>query len=100
MAIKDANYQILTLTGGTYNTAQLGNGYTATTVHQIFCLTSGNITITALGGGTATFTLTPGQYVDVLVGSCTVNSGTYAAFRAKFNNSNISKIQWGHNPGE
>ena len=97
MASHNVNYQIIPITSGTYTTGQLGNGITASTVHEIFCLTAGSITITAMGGGTATFPLTAGQSVKVLVASCTVVSGTYAAFRAKFAYGAITPTQWGSN---
>lgn len=97
MSSHNVNYQIIPITGGTYTTGQLGDGLTASTVHEIFCLTPGSITITAVGGGTATFPLTSGQSIKVLVASCTVSSGTYIAFKAKFAYGAITKTQWGSN---
>ena len=87
MAFHNTNYTIIPLTSGTYTTGDLGNGITASTVHEVFCTSSGSITITALGGGTATFALTAGQSVKVLVGSCTIVSGTYVGFKTKFDAS-------------
>lgn len=97
MAFHNTNYEIISLTGGTYNTGQLGDGLTASTVHEIFCLTSGSITVNALGGGSATFVLTAGQSVKVLIASCTIVSGTYAGFKTKFQYGGIAPIQWGGN---
>jgi hypothetical protein len=78
------NYEAINLTGGTYNASVLGNGITANTVHQIYALTSGSITITAMGGGT--FTWVPAAaniFIDVVPSSVTVNSGTFVGFRVK-----------------
>ncbi len=97
MASHNVNYQIIPITSGTYTTGQLGDGLTASTVHEIFCLSPGSIIITAIGGGTATFPLTAGQSVKVLVASCTVSSGTYVGFRAKFAYGAITPTQWGSN---
>lgn len=94
MAFHNTNYQIVNLTGGTYTVGQLGNGLTAATVHEVYCLTPGSITITALGGGTATFPMTAGQSVKVLASNIVVSSGTYVGFKAKFQASGIGNIQW------
>jgi len=93
MAFHNTNYTIIPLTSGTYTTGDLGNGITASTVHEVFCTSSGSITITALGGGTATFALTAGQSVKVLVGSCTIVSGTYVGFKTKFDASGFGRPQ-------
>ena len=77
------NYEIVNLTSGTYNVDTLGDGLTATTVHQIYCLTNGSITITARGGGQATITMTAGQTIDCMVQQVIVGSGTYIGFRTK-----------------
>ena len=97
MAFKNANYQIINITSGTYTLGQLGDGLSASTVHSVHCLTAGSITITAIGGGTATFPMTAGQSVDVLVGGCTVVSGTYVGFKAKYAYGAITPTQWGSN---
>ena len=97
MASHNVNYQIIPITGGTYTTGQLGDGLSASTVHEIYCLTPGSITITAVGGGTASFPLTAGQSVKILVASCTIISGTYVAFKAKFAYGAMNPIQWGNN---
>ena len=77
MAIINKNYNTIKLAGGnSYTTADLGNGVTASTVHQIFCVSAGTITITSLGGsGTFAWGATPGQTMDIILGSCVVDSG-------------------------
>ena len=82
MAFHNANYQVVNLSG-TMDGGQLGNGVTASTVHEVFCVADGAIDINALGGGSFTFTAVAGQSVKVLVGSLTVNSGTFIGFKAK-----------------
>lgn len=94
MAFHNTNYSMISLPVGTYTAGDLGNGLTASTVHEIFCLTAGSITVNALGGGTATFALTAGQNVKVLVGSCTVASGSFVGFKTKFDASGIGRIQY------
>ena len=84
MATYNTNYGIVPLTtAGTYGPDVLGNGLTATTVHEIYCLTSGNITITAQGGGTAVVPMTAGQSIKCMVREVIVSSGTYIGFRSK-----------------
>ncbi|GIV43993.1 MAG: hypothetical protein KatS3mg035_1116 [Bacteroidia bacterium] len=84
MATFNTNYQIVPLTtAGTYGPDVLGDGLTATTVHEIYCLTPGSITITASGGGKATIPMTAGQSVKCMVREVIVTSGTYIGFRAK-----------------
>jgi len=97
MATHNANYQIINLTTGTYTTGQLGDGITASTVHEIYCLTPGSIIVTAIGGGKATIPMTAGQSINVLVSSVTVSSGTYIGFKAKFAYGAITPTQWGGN---
>lgn len=98
MAFHNTNYEMINLTTGTYGQNVLGNGITASTAHEVYCITSGSITITAIGGGTATFPMTAGQTVPVLAGTIVVSSGTYVAFRAKFAYSGIAPNQYGLNP--
>lgn len=79
-----ANYEAVTLAGTqTFSTGKETGLITATTVHQILCTGSGNITITALGGGTFTWTATAGQTLDILVRTTTVNAGTFVGFKSK-----------------
>ena len=93
MAFHNTNYTMVPLPVGTYTTGMLGNGITASTVHEVFCTSAGSITITAMGGGTATFALTAGQSVKVLVGSCTVASGAFVGFKTKFDASGFGRPQ-------
>ena len=83
MATYNTNYEIVPLTSGTYDVGALGNNLTASTVHQIYCLTAGSITITATGGGQATIPMLAGQTFDCMVRQVIVSSGTYIGFRAK-----------------
>ncbi len=79
-----ANYRAIPLSG-TMGPAELGDGITATTVHRIYCIAPGNVTITAAGGGTFTFTASAAnQFIDVVVGSLVVNAGTFIGFKAKY----------------
>lgn len=79
-----ANYEAVTLTGTmTFSTGKEFGLITATTVHQIFCLTAGTIIVNPVGGGTFTWAATAGQSVDVLVKSLTVSSGTFVGFKSK-----------------
>ena len=87
MATFNANYGIVNLTSGTYGVDVLGNNLTATTVHEIYCLTSGSITISATGGGKATVPMTSGQSINCMVREVTVISGTYLGFRSKLDSS-------------
>lgn len=83
MATFNANYEIVNLTSGTYKSDVLGNNLTACTVHEIYCLTSGSIIISATGGGQATVPMTSGQSINCMLREVTVVSGTYIGFRAK-----------------
>lgn len=87
MAFYNTNYEAKPLPTGSYTTGDLGNGITASTVHQIFCLSDGSITVTAIGGGTFTWAATAGQSMNVLIGSCTVASGEFVGFKAQFNSA-------------
>lgn len=87
MAFHNANFQSINLEGGnTYSTADLGNGITASTVHEVFCLTGGDITIQPLGNTSNKFTWTAvaGQSMSVVVGNCSVAGGAlFVGFKAK-----------------
>lgn len=83
MATYNINYGIVNLTSGTYGVDVLGDGLTATTVHQIYCLTPGSVIITARGGGQATVPMTAGQSINCMVNQVIVSSGTYIGFRSK-----------------
>jgi hypothetical protein len=84
MGLESKNYEAISLAAGTYTLGELGNGITGNSVHQIYCLTTGNITITAMGGGTFTWTPTAANtFIDIVPSKLVVNSGTYVAFRTK-----------------
>lgn len=94
MAIFRNNYQAIKLSAGqTYTTADLGNGITASTVNHLFCISGGTITFTPLGG-TSTFTwgATSGQYMDIILGSCSVASGEFAAFKSPSNSNGNQRV--------
>ena len=84
MAFHNTNWTAVNLPVGTYEMGELGNGITASTVHQIFCLTGGSITVSAIGGGTFTWTATAGQSMNVVVGRCVVASGAFVGFKPAF----------------
>ncbi len=85
-----ANYVAVNLTSAApYTYVESAN--TGTTIHQIYCLTPGSVTITAVGGGTFTWAATANASIDVMVGSATVSSGTFVGFKSKFfSNQNVS----------
>lgn len=97
MAFHNANFKIVNLPVGTYTAGDLGNNVTASTVHEVYCVSAGSIIINALGGGTATFPMTAGQSVKVLVGSCTVSSGIFVGFKAQWSVPGMGPTQWGSN---
>ena len=81
MAFHNTNWQAIPMTAGTYSLDVLGNGITASTVHEIFCTVGGAITITAMGGGTFPWTATTGQNIKVMAGKIIVASGSFVGFR-------------------
>lgn len=84
MAHFNANYEVISLSG-TQTTATLGNGITASSVHQVYCLAPGNITITPLQGASFVFSSTTANvFINVIVSATTVNAGTFIGFRSKF----------------
>ena len=84
MAFHNVNFQAVNLPVGTYEIGDLGNNISASTVHQIFCLSGGAVTISAMGGGTFTWTATAGQKVDVVAGRIVVASGEFVGFKTSF----------------
>lgn len=81
MAYHNTNYEAVVMPAGTYNTDVLGNGLTASTVHEVFCATGGAVTITARGGGKFSWTATAGQTVRVMPSQVIVASGEFIGFR-------------------
>jgi len=84
MAFHNTNWTAVPMTTGTYNIGDLGNGLTASTVHQVFCTTSGTVTITAMGGGKFTWSATAGQKVDVVCANIVVTSGEFVGFKENY----------------
>lgn len=78
MATANANYKIVTLTGGTNGPYGLATG--ATVVHEVYCISGGSVTVTAIGGGSMTTTLTAGNSLHILCSGIVVNSGTFVGF--------------------
>jgi hypothetical protein len=83
MAFHNTNYEAVPMPAGTYNADVLGNGMTASTVHEVFCTTDGTVTITARGGGKFTWAATAGQTVKVMPSQVIVSSGEFVGFRAQ-----------------
>jgi len=79
-----ANFSVVNLEGS-MGVSQLGDGLSAATVHRVYCLDAGSIEIEAMGGGTFEFNATTNEYIDVVVRSVTVNSGTFIGFKSKDN---------------
>ena len=79
-----ANYEAINITSASTFSYVDAMPTTATTVHQIFCLTAGSITITALGGGQFTWAATSGQEINVLVAIASATTGSFIGFRSKF----------------
>jgi hypothetical protein len=78
------NYQAINLSSGTYTLGVLGDGMSAASVNRIYCVTTGTLTITAMGGGTfTTASMSPKDELYVIPRTIVVNSGTFVAFRPK-----------------
>ncbi len=93
MAIANGNYKSITLEAGhTYSTNDLGNGLTASTVHQVFCISDGTINITPLGGGNFDWAATSGQHMDVILGACSVSSGKFIGFKGPLTQNHSQSI--------
>lgn len=97
MAFHNVNFKMVNLPVGTYTAGDLGNNVSASTVHEVYCISSGTIIITALGGGTATFPMIAGQSVKVMVGSCVVSSGVFVGFKTQWSVPGMAATQWGSN---
>jgi len=83
MAFHNTNFEAVPMSIGTYNVDTLGNGMTASTVHEIFCLVSGTATITARGGGKFDWPATAGQSMRIMPSQVIVASGSFVGFRAQ-----------------
>lgn len=93
MAFHNTNWSAVPLEPGTYGLNELGNGLTASTVHEVFCTESGTATITAKGGGTFTWSATSGQSVKVVVGEIIVSSGSFVGFKAAFQANYVQQLR-------
>ena len=88
----NANYHAINLVG-TKTLGDLGDGITASTVHQIFCTSTGAISITPMLGDVFIFSASTGQSINVVPKTTITNSGTFIGFKAKFypvQNSNLT----------
>jgi hypothetical protein len=85
MALYNQNYEakLLTVADSPYTIDVLGNGITASTIHQIFCLSTGVINITAFGGGNFTWSATTNESINILIGQCNVISGEFIGFKTQ-----------------
>lgn len=79
-----ANYEAIPLSTSSNFEFKESGVATGSTIHQIVCLTSGTAEITALGGGTFTWTAAANDKIDVLVSKITISSGTFIGFKTKF----------------
>ncbi len=84
MAFHNTNWSAVPMTTGTYTLNELGNGLTASTVHEIFCTGAGTITISAMGGGEFTWPAIAGQSVKVVTAKAVVLGGTFVGFRTNY----------------
>jgi len=86
MAFHNINFAAVPMPAGTYNGTgtTIGDNITASTIHEVFCLTAGDVTISALGGGTFTWSATAGQSVKVMCGQVVVSSGIFVGFKTAF----------------
>ena len=89
MATFNTNYQAVNLAVGSYTIGDLGNGLTATTIHQVFCVSAGTITMTALRSGSFTWAATSGQSIDIMLGSCIVSSGLFVGFKSQYSGKQV-----------
>lgn len=81
-----ANYEAVSLTGSGVSIYPFdsSNYRTATTIHQVFCLSTGSIIITPMMGTSFTWAASAGQSMDVLCSGVTVSSGNFIGFRSRF----------------
>lgn len=84
MAFHNTNWQAVPMSAGTYQLGDLGDGVTASTVHEVFCSVGGAVTIFAKGGGSFDWTATAGQSVKVVCAKIIVGTGTFIGFKTDF----------------
>lgn len=78
-----ANYRVVSLTGSS-GLSTLGDGVSDTSVHQVYCVGSGQITLTAYGGGTFNWTATTGMAIDIVLSGYSAITGSFIGFKAKY----------------
>ncbi len=84
MASIHANFEVVALTGTqSHPTGRETGVISATTIHQIYCLSAGAIIITPMKGPAFTWNASINTSMDVLVKATTVSSGSFIAFRSK-----------------
>jgi len=83
MATYNLNYESIDINSGSYTTNDLGDGLTAATVHRVLCVSSGTLNISPLGGGNFDWAASAGDILDITVGACTVNSGSFVGFKSQ-----------------
>ncbi len=84
MAFHNNNWQAITLAGTQGSSVHGdGTGFSASTTHRIFCLTTGTITITPAGGNPFTWSASASSFIDISTIATTVNSGSFLAIKAK-----------------
>ena len=76
------NYCVVNLTN-TMTTGDLGDGISASTVHQIYCLAAGSITIAPFEGNAFTWTASTNDSISVIPAQTITNSGTFIGFKGK-----------------
>ena len=82
MGLQSKNFEAISLSGA-MTTATLGDGYTASTVHQIFCLSTGTVQINPMGGGSFIWSGTTNTFIDVVPMYISAITGTFIGFRTK-----------------
>ena len=83
MATYNVNYESINIDTGSYTTNDLGDGLTASTVHKILCTGTGTLNISPIGGGNFNWAATAGDVLEIVVGACTVTSGSFVGFKSQ-----------------
>ena len=79
----NANYSVIQLSG-TKTLYELGDGISASTVHEIFCVSGGTIAITPMHGNEFIWGATAGQNMHITPRQTVLTSGLFLGFKAKF----------------
>jgi hypothetical protein len=84
MAFHNTNWMAITLSGSQGSSIHGdGTGFSSSTTHRIYCLTTGTITITPVGGNQFTWSGTTNTSFDISTIATTVNSGAFLAIKSK-----------------